>query len=113
MRLVVYSGAPRIPFPIFNEKVLAGLGADLAKTGKLSAESQERALAALSRYRLLIDHMGVKQVRAVATAAARDASNGAKFVQAIKRIGFKCEVLSAEEEATLAGEGVMSSIPGG
>ena len=111
MRLVVYSGAPRIPFPIFNEKVLAGLGADLANTGKLSAESQERALAALSRYRLLIDHMDVKQVRAVATAAARDASNGAKFVQAIKRIGFKCEVLSAEEEATLAGEGVMSSIP--
>lgn len=111
MRLVVYSGAPRIPFPIFNEKVLAGLGAGLAKTGKLSDQSQEKALAALRRYRLLIDHMGVKRVRAVATAAARDASNGAQFVRAINGTGFKCEVLSAEEEATLAGEGVMSAIP--
>ena len=68
VRLVVYAGTPRIPYPIFNEKVLAGLGADLGKTGELSAGSQERALAALSRYRLLIDHMGVKRVRAVATA---------------------------------------------
>ena len=33
VRLVVYSGAPRVPTPIFNEKVLAGLGAGLAETG--------------------------------------------------------------------------------
>ena len=26
VRLVVYAGAPRVPAPIFNEKVLAGLG---------------------------------------------------------------------------------------
>ena len=112
VRLVVYAGTPRIPYPIFNEKVLAGLGADLGKTGELSAGSQERALAALSRYRLLIDHMGVKRVRTVATAAARDASNAREFIRAIKQIGFNCEVLSAEEEATLAAEGVMSAIPG-
>ena len=93
MRLVAYSGAPRIPFPIFNEKVLAGLGADLAKTGKLSAESQEGALAALGRYRLLIDHMGVKQVRAVATAAARDAAADALVKQsAALALNAKCSV---------------------
>jgi len=47
VRLVVYSGAPRVPAPIFNEKVLAGLGAALADTGELSARSQEKALTAL------------------------------------------------------------------
>ena len=112
VRLVVYSGALRVPSPIFNEKVLAGLGANLAETGELSVKSQQRALAALRRYRLLVRHMGVKRTRVVATAAARDARNGAQFVRKINAIGFDCEVLVAEEEARLAGEGVLSAIPG-
>ena len=112
VRLVVYSGALRVPTPIFNEKVLAGLGANLAETGELSVKSQERALVALRRYRLLIRHMGIKRIRVVATAAARDARNGAQFVRKINAIGFDCEVLVAEEEARLAGEGVLSAIPG-
>ena len=112
VRLVVYSGAPRVPTPIFNEKVLAGLGAELAETGNLSARSQEKALAALSRYHLLIGHMGVERVRVVATAAARDARNGPQFVKRINAIGFDCEILTAGEEARLAGEGVLSAIPG-
>ena len=112
MRLVVYSGAPRVPAPIFNEKVLAGLGAELAETGNLSVRSQEKALAALSRYHLLIGHMGVERTRVVATAAARDARNGAQFVKRINAIGFDCEVLTAGEEARLAGEGVLAAIPG-
>ena len=112
VRLVVYSGAPRVPAPIFNEKVLAGLGAALADTGELSARSQERALAALRRYHLLIGHMGIKRTRVVATAAVRDASNGPQFVRKIDAIGFDCQVLTAGEEARLAGEGVLSAIPG-
>jgi exopolyphosphatase/guanosine-5'-triphosphate,3'-diphosphate pyrophosphatase len=112
VRLVVYSGALRVPSPIFNEKVLAGLGACLAETGELSSRSQEKALAALRRYRLLIDHMDIRKMRVVATAAARDARNGPQFVRKIDAIGFKCEVLTAEEEARLAGEGVLSAVPG-
>jgi len=112
VRLVVYAGAQRVPTPIFNEKVMAGLGAALAETGELSAKSQERALAALRRYRLLIGHMGVGKTRVVATAAARDARNASQFIAKVDDIGFDCEVLSAEEEGRLAGEGVMSAIPG-
>ena len=65
--------------PIFNEKVLAGLGAGLTETGELSRRSQETGARALRRYRLLIGHMGVKSTRVVATAAARDARNGRAF----------------------------------
>jgi exopolyphosphatase/guanosine-5'-triphosphate,3'-diphosphate pyrophosphatase len=36
VRLVVYSGRLRAPTPIFNEKVMAGLGAGLRDSGKLS-----------------------------------------------------------------------------
>ena len=111
MRLVVYAGPPRIPSPIFNEKVLAGLGAGLSKGGKLPTAARERALDALRRFRLLIDHMRVKRTHAVATAAIRDAADGAAFVRQVRRIGLECDVLSAEDEARLGGDGVISGIP--
>ena len=111
VRLVVYAGTPRIPSIAFNEKVLAGLGAGLAETGRLSDQAQARALAALRRFRLLIDQMQVSRTRVVATAAARDASNGPAFLDQIRSLGFEPEVISGEMEGTLAGEGVLSGIP--
>jgi exopolyphosphatase/guanosine-5'-triphosphate,3'-diphosphate pyrophosphatase len=112
VRLVVYSGRQRAPSPIFNEKVMAGLGAGLRETGELQEESKRRALAALERYRLLLGHMRVKQVQVVATAAVRDARNGPEFVREIERIGLPCKVISADEEARYSGLGVVSAFPG-
>ena len=111
VRLVVYAGPERIPTPIFNEKVLAGLGSGKDRFGPLPAEARGKSLAALSRFRLLINHMKVRQTHVVATAAIRDAEDGQQFIREIDRIGFECQVLSAEEEAHLAGEGVLSGIP--
>jgi len=112
VRLVVYAGPARIPAPIFNEKVLAGLGRGLGETGRLPPKGRDRALAALRRFRLLVDAMAVSRVQVLATAAVRDAEDGPEFVGAVDAIGFKCRVLSAAEEAELAGEGVLSGIPG-
>ena len=112
VRLVVYAGRQRVPSPIFNEKVMAGLGAGLSETGELQAESQRQALAALERYRLLLNHMRVRQVKVVATAAVRDARNGPEFVREVERIGLPCEILSADEEARYSGLGVVSAFPG-
>ena len=112
VRLVVYSGRERAPSPIFNEKVMAGLGAGLGDDGALSAESERKALSALCRYKLLLRHMGVKRAQVVATAAVRDAENGDEFVEAVGRIGLPCKVISAEEEARYSGLGVVSAFPG-
>jgi exopolyphosphatase/guanosine-5'-triphosphate,3'-diphosphate pyrophosphatase len=111
IRLVVYAGAPRIPSVVFNEKVLAGLGQGLAETGRLGREPRERALAALRRFRLLIDEMAVDDPHVLATAAVRDASNGTDFLDQIRAVGFDPHVISGEEEGTLAGLGVLSCIP--
>ena len=111
VRLVVYAGSERIPTPIFNEKVLAGLGSELERTGRLTPEAGGKALAALARFKLLIRHMKVKQTHVLATAAIRDAEDGPEFVREVRSIGLPCEVLSAGEEAELAGEGVVSAIP--
>lgn len=111
VRLVVYAGAERVPREIFNEKVLAGLGAGVGETGRISAESWDVALAMLERFKLLIRYMGIRQTKVVATAAVRDARNGPEFVDAVEQLGLECRVVSAEEEAWLAGEGVLSAIP--
>ncbi len=111
VRLVVYSGATRAPSIVFNEKVMAGLGSGLAETGALSPKARARALAALERFRTLLEQMKVARHRVVATAAVRDASNGAEFLDEIRAIGLEPEILSGEEEGRMAGFGVLSSIP--
>lgn len=111
VRLVVYSGPSRIPSIIFNEKVMAGLGRGVSRAGELSEGAQERALAALRRFRILTRQMEVGRTRVVATAAVRDASNGAEFLKKVRAVGFRPEILSGEQEGVMAGQGVLSSIP--
>jgi exopolyphosphatase/guanosine-5'-triphosphate,3'-diphosphate pyrophosphatase len=111
VRLVVFSGAKRIPSVIFNEKVMAGLGRRMGETGALGEDAQERALDALVRFHRLTRQMGVVRTRVVATAAVREASNGKAFLARVRAIGFNPRILSGEEEGRLAGQGVISAIP--
>jgi exopolyphosphatase/guanosine-5'-triphosphate,3'-diphosphate pyrophosphatase len=69
VRLVVYEGAVRSPTPIFNEKVLCGLGRQVGSTGHLGEDSVKCALEALSRFKAITRILGVKNVWAIATAA--------------------------------------------
>jgi exopolyphosphatase / guanosine-5'-triphosphate,3'-diphosphate pyrophosphatase len=109
VRLVVYEGLTRSPTPIFNEKVLCGLGREVQSTGLLAADAVDKALSALRRFRALCDRMEVAQLWSIATAAARDASNGKSFVSEAERIcGCKIDVLSGKREAELSALGVVS-----
>ena len=112
VRLVVFDGAKRSPTPLFNEKVLCGLGRELETTGRLGDEAMASALRALRRYRSIVDQLGAVSLYAVATAAAREAKNGAKFIAAARDI-CNCEVrvLSGREEAKYSGDGVIAGIP--
>ena len=85
VRLVAYEGLTRSPTPIFNEKVLAGLGREVQSTGLLAADAVDKALAALRRFRALCERMEVAKVWAIATAACRDAENGEAFVREAAR----------------------------
>ncbi len=107
VRLVVYEGAVRSLTPLFNEKALCGLGRSVATTGRLDPDAVECALAALTRFRAIARVLGVKNVRAIATAAARDAANGADFIaRASIACGARIDVLRGEKEAELAAQGV-------
>ncbi|MEQ1651317.1 MAG: exopolyphosphatase [Hyphomicrobium sp.] len=108
VRLVVYEGAVRAPTPVFNEKVLCGLGRSVATTGSLAPDAVERAIQALTRFKTIAHVLGVKNVRAIATAAVREASNGREFLRRGEQAaGCKIEVLSGEVEARLAAQGIM------
>jgi len=111
VRLVVYQGTPRLPAVLFNEKVMAGLGRGLARTGAIEADAMREGVAALTRFAAIVRAMGVASVRTVATAAVRDASNGGEFIAAAEALGLSPELLSGEAEATAAGLGVLSAIP--
>src|ERR1700693_1862840 len=111
VRLVVYEGLTRSPTPIFNEKVLAGLGREVQSTGLLAKDAVEKALSALKRFRALCDAMGVERLWAIATAACRDAKNGPAFIADAARLcRVRIDVLSGKREAELSALGVLSGM---
>ena len=109
VRLVVYEALTRSPTPIFNEKVLAGLGREVQSTGLLAADAVEKALSTLTRFRALCDTVQVDRVLGIATAACRDAKNGREFIAQAERIcRTAIEVLPGKREAQLSALGVVS-----
>ena len=111
IRLVVYDGPRRIPSILFNEKVMAGLGKSLAATGRLDPQAVERAFSALARFRHVARAMDVTTLHTVATAAVREAENGADFLARAVSIGLDVTLLSGVEEAEMSGAGVIAAFP--
>ncbi|RVN51620.1 exopolyphosphatase, partial [Sinorhizobium meliloti] len=110
IRLVVYEGLSRSPAMLFNEKVMCGLGKGIDATGRMEEESVARALRALHRFRALSDQARATEMYVLATAAAREATNGAAFIERAEAIlGQRVKILSGEEEAYYSAMGIVSS----
>src|SRR5271169_748574 len=113
VRLVLYRIEGRAVWTVFNEKILAGLGRDLAITGALSPDGVEAAMAALRRFAALIKASKPDRVFAAATAAVREATDGPAFCRQVRaETGLSLRVLSGEEEARYAAFGVLAGAPG-
>ena len=111
VRLVIYEGLTRTAATVHNEKTICSIGRDLVSSGLLNKEGCELALESLRRFRVRVEKMGVVLREAVATAAARDA-NGPEFVREAEAAwGAPVRILSGQEEARLAGAGVLAAIP--
>jgi exopolyphosphatase/guanosine-5'-triphosphate,3'-diphosphate pyrophosphatase len=112
IRLVVYERASRAPLPVFNEKVLCGLARGLDATGRLNPEGVEMALANIDRFVTLAHNMKVRSLDLLATAAVRDAADGADFMrQLASRPGIVAHTVSGQDEARYSGYGVICGIP--
>lgn len=112
VRLVVFDGAARSPAYFFNEKILCGLGRDISETGVLHPEGRARALRAMQRFAALAASFEVQSLRAVATAAVRDARDGPEFCdEVLAHTGIKIDVIAGQDEARLAAQGVLLGRP--
>ena len=108
----MFDARGRALMPMFNEKVLCGLARGLSATGRLDPEGAERALRNLVRFTRLARAMGVGRIDLLATAAVREADDGAVFVAEIERLcGLPVRVLDGTEEARLSALGVIAGLP--
>ncbi|MQY42844.1 exopolyphosphatase [Epibacterium sp. SM1969] len=113
VRMVVFDGAARSPAYFFNEKIMCALGAGLSETGHLNPTGRVRALAAMRRFKHLADGMQLPHLTVVATAAVRDAKDGAEFCEEVLReTGLVIHIIDGPEEARLSAQGVLLGWPG-
>ncbi len=109
VRLVLYRVEGRAIWTAYNEKVLAGLGRGAARTGRLSPEGVTQAIAALKRFRAVLDGAQPDEVFTAATAAVREARDGPDFIARVRQeTGLEIRVLSGEDEARYAALGVAA-----
>ena len=81
---------------------VTALGRGVDRTGRLTPGAVERTTRVLESYGRLIRAAGAEASRAAATSAARDAANGAEFLDAASAaLGFRPEIIDGGEEAAL------------
>jgi exopolyphosphatase/guanosine-5'-triphosphate,3'-diphosphate pyrophosphatase len=113
VRLVVFEGTGRVPAIIFNEKAVLRLGRGLQTTGRLNDAALDDAEAVMRRYRAVARAMRADPFEVLATAAIRDASNGAAFADRLQGSlpGVPIRILSGEQEAAYSAAGLVCGRP--
>lgn len=110
-RLLIAECSPAGITPVRVEREVVRLGGGFTDEFGLSSEARERGLACLHRFSEIITEFGVRQVRASATSAVRDAVNGSEFVdEVLKETGIKLVVIDGDSEARLTLKGVLSGL---
>lgn len=104
IRLVVAEAQAGGRYRILDEeRETTRLGRSLTSTGQLEQQSIDESLAALRRFKSIAAGLGVESVRAIATCAVREATNGPEFCRMVKeQLDLPVEVISAQKEAHLA-----------
>src|SRR5215213_4717819 len=103
IRLVVAEAQAGGRYRILDEeRETTRLGRSLSANGTLDAQSIEDSLAALRRFKSIVAGLGVEGIRAIATCAVREATNGSDFCRRIKEeLDLDIEVIDADMEAHL------------
>jgi exopolyphosphatase / guanosine-5'-triphosphate,3'-diphosphate pyrophosphatase len=85
---------------------------DVDERQSLSEESMARTMEALRDFHAIAAGVGAKRIVAVATAAMRDARNGALFMDRIRReLHIRVEIIDGQEEARYGFAGAVRGLP--
>ncbi|MCA9296777.1 MAG: Ppx/GppA family phosphatase, partial [Phycisphaerales bacterium] len=111
IRLVVVEVASDRTFRVIDdERVRTRLGRSITETNALGDRAMADSAEAIAHFKNIAEGYGVNRLRAVATSAVRDATNGEAFASMIQStIGIPLEIIPADEEARLAFLAVSSA----
>jgi len=102
VRLVVYACESEVSYRLVDQiREPIRLAEGAAAAGELSEAAMERALTALKLVADYAHDTHLADVKVIATSAARDATNGAAFIDRVRQLGLDVEVLAGEREASL------------
>src|SRR3954470_4565621 len=96
-------------FVVDRAKRMPRIGEGIFRTGAISSAAGKSAFRALAELLAVNARHRPDAVHAVATAAVRDATNGAAFVAGVRsRFGLNVRIISGDEEARLSYAGARA-----
>jgi exopolyphosphatase/guanosine-5'-triphosphate,3'-diphosphate pyrophosphatase len=111
VRLVLGEGRATKVVPERYYRKITRLGGGFAPDKGLSPEAMERTLCALKEIAEILENNEIDSVRAVGTAALRNARNGRRFADTIRsETGIRVEIIDGGEEARLCASGVLTAL---
>ncbi|MGL4511844.1 MAG: Ppx/GppA phosphatase family protein [Lacipirellulaceae bacterium] len=104
VRVVVAVSIPGGGYRVLDEeRENTRLAASLVETDRLTGEAMDATVAALKSFVTMAQGYGVTAVRAIATSAVRDATNGRDFCRRVKdEVELEVEVIPPREEGRLS-----------
>lgn len=109
--LITEPGQRIIPGNIYKETIPVKLGEGGINQGFIKEEAYIRGINAMEKFAELIHLHQVTEVKAMATAALRGASNGQEFIAEVKdKTGINIEIIEGEKEAILIYKGVREAV---
>jgi exopolyphosphatase/guanosine-5'-triphosphate,3'-diphosphate pyrophosphatase len=96
---------------LLQQRAFTRLGREIKRDSAISATKLAEIAAVVATQVRLAEELRVKELRAVATAALRDADNGEQLVEAVRgQAGLDVTILTWEEEARLAFVGATKTL---
>ena len=100
-----------VPGNICKETIPVKLGQGGINQGVIRPDAFLRGIKAIEKFSGLIRLHQASEVKAMATAAIRSASNGADFISEVKRrTGIEIKIIDGEKEAILIYKGVRQAV---
>lgn len=113
IRMLVATRHEGMVRPVARLRRITAMGRSLPATGSIGETEFRDSIDALRGFRSEMDRLGVSRYRACATAGLRQASNAARFIAESAEAGIAIEVISPDDEARLAWNGMLRGVGNG
>ena len=108
--LLIAEGSPSAYREIVHQHIGVKIGEGGINKGLIQPAAFERGVQAMRQFHQLILQHQVRQVRAIATSALRNAANGQDFINEVKTsTGIIIEIIDGDEEAAYIYNGIRAS----